>query len=140
MLEFARWKYILVVLVSLLALVYAAPNFFGEDLAVQVARKDRAALDATASQAIEAAVKAKGVHIKRAYVDSGRSMLLFENVSDQLAAREAVNDNQALSATYVSALSRAPRAPQVFLKLGLPSDAAGPGSAWRPQYPLPGGT
>jgi hypothetical protein len=40
MLEFARWKYILVAVVALLALVFAAPNFFGEDLAVQVARRD----------------------------------------------------------------------------------------------------
>ncbi len=31
MLEFARWKYILVAVVALLALAFAAPNFFGQD-------------------------------------------------------------------------------------------------------------
>ncbi|MEO8314474.1 MAG: protein translocase subunit SecD, partial [Pseudomonadota bacterium] len=117
MLEFARWKYIVVAAVALLALVFAAPNFFGEDLAVQVARKDRANIDATASQAIEAAVKGKGVALKRAFVDGGRTMLLFDTVKDQLAARDAVNET--LSGTYVSALSRAPRAPAIFRKLGL---------------------
>jgi preprotein translocase subunit SecD len=117
MLEFARWKYLIVAAVALLALVVAAPNFFGEDLAVQVARRDRAAIDATANQAIEAAVKAKGVKLKRAYVDAGRSMLLFDAVSDQLAARDAINET--LSVTYVSALSRAPRAPAIFRKVGL---------------------
>jgi preprotein translocase subunit SecD len=117
MLEFARWKYILVALVSLLALVFAAPNFFGEDLAVQVARKDRAPMDAVASKAIQTTVNTMGVTFKRAYLDDGRTMLLFDKVSDQLAARDAVNE--ALKDIYVSALSRAPRAPQIFLKLGL---------------------
>jgi preprotein translocase subunit SecD len=117
MLEFARWKYIVVAVVSVLALVFAAPNFFGEDLAVQVGRKDRVAVDATANQAIEAAVKAKGIAVKRAYLDDGRTMLLFDTVAEQLKARDAVNDT--LSATYISALSRAPRAPEIFRKLGL---------------------
>jgi preprotein translocase subunit SecD len=117
MLEFARWKYIVVVLVSLLALVIAAPNFFGDNLAVQVVRKDRAPIDAAASQSIEAAVKARGVAIKGAYIDSGRTMLLFDKEQDQKAARDAVNET--LSTTYVSALSRAPRAPAIFRKVGL---------------------
>ena len=41
MLEYARWKYYLVGVVLVLALLFALPNFFGED-ALQVARKDHA--------------------------------------------------------------------------------------------------
>jgi preprotein translocase subunit SecD len=117
MLEFARWKYVLVAVIALLALIFAAPNFFGEDLAVQVARKDRANADDAARTTIEAALKAKGVVAKRAYLDGGRVMLLFDDVNAQLAARDAVNETQ--SASYVSALARAPRAPEVFRKIGL---------------------
>ena len=118
MLEFARWKYILVVVVSLLALVFAAPNFFGEDQAVQVVRRDKANIDAAGTQAIEAALKAKGLAAKRVYLDNGRAMLLFDAVDAQLAARDVVSAPP-LSDTYISALSRAPRAPEIFLKLGL---------------------
>jgi preprotein translocase subunit SecD len=117
MLEFARWKYILVLLVSLLALVFAAPNFFGSDLAVQVSRKDRANVDVAGSQAIEAALKAKGVAVKRTYIDGGRAMVLFDAVDVQYAARDVVNET--LSDTYISALSSAPRAPEIFRKVGL---------------------
>jgi len=117
MLEFARWKYILVVLVSLLALVFAAPNFFGEDLAVQVARKDRANIDDVGRKAIEDALQAKGVVFKRSFLDGGRTMLLFDEVNAQLAARDVVNET--LSQTYISALSRAPRAPEIFRMLNL---------------------
>ncbi|MGH8286027.1 MAG: hypothetical protein ACRETT_09700, partial [Steroidobacteraceae bacterium] len=41
MLEYARWKYILVALVVVASLLFALPNFFGEDPALQIARKDR---------------------------------------------------------------------------------------------------
>ena len=54
MLEYARWKYILVAVVLLLALLVALPNFFGEDPALQVARKDHAPIDASGSQTVEA--------------------------------------------------------------------------------------
>ena len=72
MLEFARWKYILVALVALFALVLAAPNFFGQDDALQVARKDRAAIDDAGRVAVEAVLKKHNVAFKRSFVDSGR--------------------------------------------------------------------
>jgi preprotein translocase subunit SecD len=118
MLEFARWKYWIVAVVALLSLVFAAPNFFGEDVALQVARKDRATIDEAGRTAIEAALKTKGVTAKRSFVDSGRVvMFLFDDVQSQLAARDAVNDS--LTATHVSALASASRAPEIFRKLGL---------------------
>jgi preprotein translocase subunit SecD len=117
MLEFARWKYILVALIALLALVFAAPNFFGEDLAVQVARKDRANIDEAGRKAIEAALKGQGVQFKRSYLDAGRTMLLFDEVNAQLAARDAVTET--LNQTYISALARAPRAPEIFRRMGM---------------------
>ncbi len=53
MLEFPRWKYTLVGLVMLLALVFALPNFFGTDPALQVARKNRLPMDDFARQSVE---------------------------------------------------------------------------------------
>src|SRR5689334_22505096 len=100
MLEFARWKYILVGVVALLALLIAAPNFFGEDIALQVARKDRAVIDEAARKSIEDALKAKGIAVKRAFIDGDRVMVTFDEINAQLAARDLVNDT--LSQTYVS--------------------------------------
>jgi preprotein translocase subunit SecD len=117
MLEFTRWKYFLVAAVLLLALVLALPNFFGEDLALQIARKDRAAIDAAGQQSIEAVLKANNIPFKRAFTDGGRVMVLFNGVADQLNGRDAVSEK--LSEDYVSALARAARAPSLFRKLGL---------------------
>jgi hypothetical protein len=52
MLEYARWKYILVATVLVLAFIFALPNFFGEDAALQLARKDHTNIDAAAEQVV----------------------------------------------------------------------------------------
>ena len=117
MLEYARWKYILVATVLVLALLFALPNFFGEDPALQVARKDHAAVAADAVQAVEAFLKERGVHFDKTYIDNGRLMVRFASVADQLAARDAVNER--FTGTYITALSFAPRTPEFLRKLGL---------------------
>src|SRR5579863_4280306 len=117
MLEYARWKYILVAAVLLLALLFALPNFFGEDPALQVARKDHNPVDASASQTVEAFLTQRGVHFLKSYIDSGRLMVRFANVPDQLAARDAVNEQ--FTGTYITALSFAPRTPEFLRALGL---------------------
>jgi preprotein translocase subunit SecD len=117
MLEYARWKYVLVAAVLLLALLFALPNFFGEDPALQVARKDHNAVDASASQTVEAFLTQRGVHFLKSYVDSGRLMVRFASVAEQLAARDAVNEQ--FTGTYITALSFAPRTPEFLRALGL---------------------
>jgi len=52
-LEYARWKYLLVAGVLVLALLFALPNVFGEDPALQVARKDHNPITADAAQCAE---------------------------------------------------------------------------------------
>ena len=119
MLEYARWKYILVAAVLLLALLFALPNVFGEDPALQVARKDHAAVAPDAAQAVETFLKTHGVRFAKSYLDTGRLMVRFASVPDQLAARDAVNGNEEFKNTYITALSFAPRTPEVLRALGL---------------------
>src|SRR5882757_1284362 len=117
MLEYARWKYVLVVAVLFLGLVFALPNVFGDDPALQVARKDRAPVAAEAAPTIESYLKERGVTFEKSYIDAGRLMLRFPNVPEQLKARDAVNDH--FKDQYVTALSFASRAPELFRSLGL---------------------
>jgi preprotein translocase subunit SecD len=119
MLEYARWKYILVAAVLLLALLFALPNVFGEDPALQVARKDHAAITPDAAQAVESFLKTHSVRFEKSYIDQGRLMVRFAGVPDQLAARDAVNGNDDFKSTYITAVSFAPRTPEVLRMLGL---------------------
>src|SRR5262249_12335825 len=109
MLEYARWKYILVGVVLLLALIFALPNVFGEEPALQVARKDRAPVTADAETTIEAYLKEHKVSYDKGYIDNGRLMFRFPNVPEQLKARDALGADQFKNA-YVTALSFASKA------------------------------
>src|SRR5215470_5981609 len=103
MLEYARWKYALVGVVLLLALILALPNVFGDDPALQVARKDHAPVTAEATPAVEGFLKERGISFEKGYIDSGRLMIRFPNVPEQLKARDAVNEH--FKNDYVTALS-----------------------------------
>jgi preprotein translocase subunit SecD len=117
MLEYARWKYILVSIVLVLALIFALPNVFGETRALQVARKDHNALDATAQTAIEKFLTDQKITYTRSVLDSGRVMVHFAEPTEQFRARDAVN--QQFKDQYITALSFASRAPELFGKLGI---------------------
>ena len=117
MLEYARWKYILVGIVLVLAFLFALPNVFGETRALQVARKDHNALDATAQQAIEKFLTDQKVTFTRSVLDSGRVMVHFAEATDQFRARDAVNKQ--FKDQYITALSFASRAPDIFGKIGI---------------------
>jgi preprotein translocase subunit SecD len=117
MLDYARWKYVLVSLVLLLAFLFALPNLFGEDAALQVARKDRAPVTAAAQTAVESFLKEQKIAYSSAYLDSGRLMVRFPAVPAQLQARDAIN--QQFKDEYVTALSFAPRTPDWLRAIGL---------------------
>src|SRR5579871_4496629 len=117
MLEYARWKYVLIGAVLLLGVLFALPNVFGDDPALQIARKDRAPVTASEAPPIEAYLKELKVPFERSYIDDGRMMLRFASVPEQLKARDAVNDR--FKDTYVTALSFASRAPAFLRTLGL---------------------
>ena len=117
MLEFPRWKYWLVAVVLLLATVVALPNVFGEDAALQMVRKDRAAVGADAGREVVRLLADRGVAVSRNYEDQGRLMLHFDSVAQQLKARDAVNE--AYGKDYATALSFASRAPDWLRSVGL---------------------
>ena len=117
MLEFPRWKYWLVAVVLLLATVVALPNVFGEDAALQMVRKDRAAVGADAGREVIRLLADRGVAVSRNYEDQGRLMLHFDSVAQQLKARDAVNETYGKE--YATALSFASRAPDWLRSVGL---------------------
>jgi preprotein translocase subunit SecD len=123
MLEFARWKYILVVFVTIGALLFALPSFYQEDPALQVVRKDKVAMTSASLGTVEQLLSSRAVPFKSGYVDDGRGIIRFADVADQLKARDAVNE--ALATEYLSALTNASRAPAILRKIGLRPMALG---------------
>jgi preprotein translocase subunit SecD len=119
MLEYARWKYILVATVLLLAFILALPNVFGEAPALQFVRKDRAPITAQAQADIEKFFADQKIPYTKAVNEKDRLTVRFANVPDQLRARDAVIANKTLEDTYATALSFLTRAPPIFARIGL---------------------
>src|SRR5215469_1865327 len=119
MLEYARWKYILIAAVLALACLFAVPNLFGDDPAMQVGTKDHSPMTAVSVKAVESYLKQQEVPFETSYIESGNMMVRFASVADQLKARDAVNGNPQFKDTYITALSFAPRTPPFLRALGL---------------------
>jgi preprotein translocase subunit SecD len=117
MLEFARWKYVLIVLVVLIGLLFALPNVFGQDPALQIERKNHAPMDDFARQSLEDLLHKQQITIKRDFIDDGRLIVAFNDVPSQLKARDTVEAT--MSDVNRSALAYATRAPGWMRRLGL---------------------
>jgi preprotein translocase subunit SecD len=120
MLEFARWKYILVSFVLLFALLYALPNVFGDDRALQLTRKDREPVTTEQLAQIEQVFKGAGVKYTEIEAQKGNALVRFDTDSEQLRARDVAKDEKlGLAKDYVNAMMYASRAPRWMQVLGL---------------------
>jgi preprotein translocase subunit SecD len=120
MLEYARWKYMLVAAVLFFALLFALPNVFGDDRALQIARKDRAPIAEAELATITKTLQDAGVKYDSVAVDRGNVMLRFSDDAAQLKARDLVKDEKSgLTRDYLSAMSYASRAPSWMQAMGL---------------------
>src|SRR5580704_5112805 len=117
MLVYPRWKYLLVLVILVFGLVLALPNIFGQDLALQIARKDHDPMSAAALPAIEQFLNGEHLAHSSAYLDDGHVMVRFAESADQLKARDAVNTK--LPDQYITALAIASREPAALRAVGL---------------------
>ncbi|MBB3180566.1 protein translocase subunit SecD [Variovorax sp. Sphag1AA] len=85
------WKYAIIVIVLLVGLIYALPNFFGEAPAVQVsAAKSTVKVDAGTRSRVEEALKAAGLAPDLLTLDATSVRARFTNTDDQLKARDVL--------------------------------------------------
>ena len=117
MYQIPTWRYWLVAIVVAVSLLLALPNFFGEELAIQLAREDRAALDSNAQQRVQGILDKEKIPTTSAYLEDGRLVLRFAGADEQIRARDAINE--ATKGDYVVALTSVPRTPRILSAVGL---------------------
>jgi len=85
------WKYAIIVIVLLVGLIYALPNFFGEAPAVQVsAGKSTVKVDAGTQARVAEALKAAGLTTDLLTLDATSVRARFASTDDQLKARDVL--------------------------------------------------
>lgn len=114
----------MLIVVLLVGLLYALPNLYGEDPAVQITgARGSAASEQTLVQ-IQTALKQDNIQAKSLALENGAIMARFANTDVQMRAREAII--KTLGGSYVVALNLAPATPSWLamlnaepMKLGL---------------------
>ena len=113
--RYPLWKNLIVVVVLLVGLFYALPNFFGEEPALQISKRD-GAMEQSALTEAKSALRAAGIEYTRADLLDDDGLIRFESTDDQLKAVDVVR--AALGGDYPVALNLAPAAPAWLTDLG----------------------
>ena len=117
MLEFARWKYIVALLVISLSVLYALPNVFPQDPSVQVTANRSEAVDEALVQRVEGMLQEAGVTPKSVSVEDGDNLLVrLSSADEQVRASDALRAG--LGGDYVVALNLASTVPDWLAALG----------------------
>ncbi|MEY8772354.1 protein translocase subunit SecD [Erwinia sp. ACCC 02193] len=107
--RYPLWKYIMLIVVLIVGLLYALPNLYGEDPAVQITgARGSAASEQTLNQ-IQNVLNEEKIQSKSIALENGAIMARFANGDVQLRARDAII--KTLGEDYVVALNLAPATP-----------------------------
>ncbi len=115
--KYPLWKYLLILAVLAIGLVYSAPNLYPDDPAIQISGTSTA-LKIQQSDLDKAgeALKHAGIELKSSSVGERGGLLRLTKLGDQLPAKDIVR--KALGDDYVVALNLAPTTPDWLRKLG----------------------
>ncbi|HEX5055189.1 MAG TPA: protein translocase subunit SecD, partial [Gammaproteobacteria bacterium] len=113
--RYPLWKYLFILAVILIGAIYAAPNLYGEDPAVQVSARGGIVVDKLPVMVTEILQQ---VEISPMAVEEGESQVLlrFPDEDTQLKAFEQLQ--QKLDDEYTVALNLAPATPDWMRKIG----------------------
>ncbi|MEJ2401700.1 MAG: protein translocase subunit SecD [Xanthomonadales bacterium] len=114
--QYPAWKYALILFILLVGGLYALPNLFGEDPALQVTSARGFALPETIEGTIEETLANEGISFKNSEQVGNRLLYRFNSNEDQLAGSAALR--QALGEQYVVALNSAHATPTWLRALG----------------------
>ena len=108
--RYSPWKYLLIILVLLIGIVYALPNIYGEDPALQVTDARAAPIEPAFVETITTALDKAGIAYKSVESDEQQFLIRFHDTGSQL---EAVDYVKATAGTgYIVALNLAPATPE----------------------------
>ncbi|PAU65092.1 protein-export membrane protein SecD [Pseudomonas sp. PIC25] len=116
--KYPMWKYLLILVVLTVGIIYSAPNLYPDDPAIQI-RGQSAALQIGQADLdrAERALRDAGIAVKSSGLgEQGGGLLRLTRQEDQLPARDVVH--RALGDEYVVALNLAPTTPDWLRNLG----------------------
>lgn len=116
--HYSWWKYLIIGIVVLVGVVYAVPNLFDQNPAVQISASSRnAAADQNLLSRVENKLKEENVPINSLELSNERLLVRFSDTELQLKAADILRD--LLGRDYTVALNLAPTTPGFMQALDL---------------------
>ena len=116
--QYPWWKYLLIGLIMLWGLIFALPNLFGEDPAVQISgARVNITIDAAFQNRVAALLDADKLPHRRLELEADRLLIRFADPEEQLKAADILKDR--LGRDYIVALNLASAAPGFLRAMGL---------------------
>lgn len=115
--KYPLWKNLIIVFALVIGFIYALPNIFPDDYAVQITgARSSTEVDQQILERAVGALEANGIAVKEAGVDGRDALIRLNSAEDQLRARPAVQ--KALGRDYLVALNMAASTPEWLSSLG----------------------
>ena len=117
--QYPAWKYVLLAVVILLGVIYATPNLFGDDPAVQVSPAKSVSFDASIEKKVSDALETAKLPVKSMSFRPGQDsqlLIRFNSTEEQLKAKSVIKN--LLGRQAVVALNLAPATPKFLRDMG----------------------
>jgi len=114
--QYSVWKYLLILVIVAIGVVYALPNIYGEDPALQITSSRGFDMPADLSANIDDALLVEQISVRSREQQGNRMLYRFNNAEDQIRAADVVRT--ALGDQYVVALNLAHATPEGLRSIG----------------------
>lgn len=117
---YPSWKYVLLIITLVIGTLFALPNIYPEDPALQITKEDGLLIDDVLFTEIKQLLKDKKIDIKSAQVEEGKSLVRFNTKDDQFVASTEVSTMLADKGLtdYVVAINSAATTPDWLKSIG----------------------
>ena len=114
--HYAGWKNALIVFFLFISTLYALPNLYGSDLAIQITGSGDYDVQERDLKSINETLSENNIDYKSATIENNNVLVRFSDSKSQLTSKALLKDS--LSRNYVVALNLAPSIPQWLSSLG----------------------
>lgn len=113
---YPTWKYLMLLFFLIVGVIYALPNLYGEDIAVQISLKDSTTISQEVVPKVQNVLREQKIPFLSVVKDEGQVLARFPDTDSQLRANDVITAT--LGKDYIVAPNLAPRTPEWLQALG----------------------
>jgi len=114
--RYPLWKNLMVIFLVAIGVLYALPNLYGEDPAVQISGTRGQEADSGVLSEVQTVLKDNHLITKSVVLENGSILVRFDNTDAQLLAKDKITEK--LGTNYSVALNLAPATPKWLSSIG----------------------